>query len=54
MRRRAIDIAISFGVLALGLVEVLSESGYQQRGLWVAAVFVTAGAALPAARARSS
>ena len=46
MRRRAIDIAISFGVLALGLVEVLSMSGYQMRGLWVACVFVTAGVLL--------
>ena len=43
MRRRAIDIAISAGILVLGLVEVLAGSGYQLRGLWVASVFVTAG-----------
>ena len=46
MRRRALDIAISVAVLALGLGEVLSSSGYQLRGLWVAAVFVSAGALL--------
>ena len=46
MRRRAIDIAISSGILVLGLVEVLSMSGYQMRGLWVASVLLTAGVLL--------
>ena len=46
MRRRAIDIAVSTGILVLGLVEVLSMSGYQMRGLWVACVFLTAGVLL--------
>ena len=46
MRRRVLDIAISFGILVLGLVEVLSKSGYQLRGLWVASVFLTAGVVL--------
>ena len=44
--RNALDAAISSGVLVLGLAEVLSSSGYQLRGLWVASVFVSAGALL--------
>ena len=46
MRRRVLDIAISFGILVLGLVEVLSKSGYQLRGRGVASVFLTAGVVL--------
>ena len=46
MRRRAIDIAISSGILVLGLVEVLSMEGYRLRGLWVACVIANAGVLL--------
>ena len=47
MRRgHLIDAAISLAILVIGVVEVLGDSGYSPRGLWLAAVAVTAGALL--------
>jgi signal transduction histidine kinase len=45
MRRNWLDYAIAAAVLVLGTAEVLS-SGYSQRGVWVAAVVVTAASLL--------
>lgn len=42
MRRHPIDIAISLGVIALGLTEILGDAGYSPRGVWVGAIVITA------------
>jgi signal transduction histidine kinase len=42
MRRYALDVAISVGVLVLGLAEVVGGSGYQLRGAWIVGVVITA------------
>ena len=46
MRWYVLDVAIAAAVLVLGIAEVLSGSGYQLRGLWIAAVVASAGALL--------
>jgi signal transduction histidine kinase len=44
MRARALDIAISAGVLGFGFAEILGDSGYTPAGVWIAAVLITAAA----------
>jgi signal transduction histidine kinase len=44
MRSRAIDIAISAGVLGFGFAEILGDSRYRPAAVWIAAVVITAGA----------
>jgi signal transduction histidine kinase len=46
MRRHPIDIAISVGVVVLGLLEILGDSRYSPRGVWIGAIAVTAAALL--------
>jgi signal transduction histidine kinase len=46
MRRHPIDIAISLGVAALGLLEILGDSRYSPRGVGIGAIAVTAAALL--------
>jgi signal transduction histidine kinase len=46
MRRQVIDAGISVVVLAFGLVEILGDPGFAPRGVWLAAVVVTAGSLL--------
>jgi signal transduction histidine kinase len=42
MRARALDIAISAGILGFGFAEILGDSGYRPRAVWIAAVLATA------------
>jgi signal transduction histidine kinase len=42
MRRSPIDIAISAGVVILGLTEILGDARYSPRGVWIGAILVTA------------
>jgi signal transduction histidine kinase len=44
MRSRALDLAISAGVVGFGFVEILGDSDYRPAAVWLAAVVITAAA----------